>query len=81
MTEMTIHFICRGNAFRSIIAEAYLESLQIAGLKAMSSGTRAAADRAGNLGDYTGTLRLLAEHGIQEFAKASYGELPAKRAP
>jgi protein-tyrosine-phosphatase len=71
---MIIHFICRGNSFRSIIAEAYLRSLQLAGLNAMSSGTTAAAHKARNLDAYTGTLRLLAENGIGEFAKAGYGD-------
>ena len=74
MAEMTIHFICRGNSFRSIIAEAYLKSRQLDGLKVTSSGTNAAADKAGNLAAYNGILRLLAAHGIQEFAKAGYGD-------
>ena len=50
VTEMIVHFICRGNAFRSIIAEAYLNSLKFENLKATSSGTAAAVDRAGNRG-------------------------------
>jgi protein-tyrosine-phosphatase len=74
MAEMIIHFVCRGNSFRSIIAEAYLKSLQIKGLSVISSGTTAAAHKARNLATYTGTLRLLAENGIQEFAKADYGD-------
>ena len=74
MTEMLIHFICRGNSFRSIIAEAYLNSLKFKNLKAISSGTTAAADKARNLRSYTETLRLLSKNGIREFAKASYGD-------
>jgi len=74
VTEMIVHFICRGNAFRSIIAEAYLNSLKFENLKAMSSGTAAAVDRAGNRGAYTETLGLLAKNGIQGFAKTSYGD-------
>jgi protein-tyrosine-phosphatase len=74
MTEMIIHFICRGNSFRSIIAEAYLNSLKFKNLKAMSSGTAAAVERAGNLAAYTETLGLLAKNGIREFAKAGYGD-------
>lgn len=74
MTEMLIHFICRGNSFRSIIAEAYLNSLGFKNLKAISSGTMAAVDRARNLTSYTETLGLLAKNGIREFAKASYGD-------
>jgi protein-tyrosine-phosphatase len=71
---MIFHFICRGNAFRSIIAEAYLNSLKFTNLRAVSSGTAAAVDRARNLAAYTATLELLAKNGIQEFAKAAYGD-------
>jgi protein-tyrosine-phosphatase len=71
---MIVHFICRGNAFRSIIAEAYLNSLMFGNLNAVSSGTAAAVDRAGNLSAYTETLGLLAKNGIREFAKTGYGD-------
>src|SRR5262249_45340476 len=71
---MIIHFICRGNAFRSIIAEAYLNSLGIDDLNVLSSGTAAAVDKAKNLAHYRGTLELLAEHGIRESAKVGYGD-------
>ena len=71
---MIIHFICRGNSFRSIIAEAYLNSLEIKDLKAMSSGTSAASDKARNLVYYGVTLDLLEQHGIRQFAKAGYGD-------
>ncbi len=74
MTVMIIHFICRGNSFRSIIAEAYLNSLKFENMKAVSSGTAAAADRARNLAAYTATLGILAKNGIREFAKADYGD-------
>jgi protein-tyrosine-phosphatase len=69
-----IHFICRGNSFRSIIAEAYLNSLEIKDSRVLSSGTTAASDKAGNLVYYRMTLDLLAKHGIREFAKAGYGD-------
>ena len=71
---MIVHFICRGNAFRSIIAEACLNSLMFGNLKAVSSGTAAAVGRARNLAAYTETLGLLAKNGIREFAKAGYGD-------
>jgi protein-tyrosine-phosphatase len=74
MTEVIIHFICRGNSFRSILAEAYLNSLKIKDLRAMSSGTRASADRPVNLNAYTATLGLLAKKGIRQFAKVDYGD-------
>jgi protein-tyrosine-phosphatase len=71
---MLIHFICRGNSFRSIIAEAYLNSLGIKDLKVLSSGTTAASDKARNLAYYRMTLELLENHGIREFAKPGYGD-------
>jgi protein-tyrosine-phosphatase len=69
-----IHFICRGNSFRSIISEAYLNSLGIKDSGVLSSGTTAASDKAKNLPDYRITLELLERHGIREFAKAGYGD-------
>jgi protein-tyrosine-phosphatase len=71
---MIVHFICRGNAFRSVIAEAYLNSFEFTNLRAVSSGTAAAVDRARNLAAYTATLELLAKNGIRGFAKAGYGD-------
>ena len=71
---MIIHFICRGNSFRSIIAEAYLNSLEIKDLTALSSGTTPDSDKARNLPYYRMTLELLEKHGIREFAKADYGD-------
>jgi protein-tyrosine-phosphatase len=69
-----IHFICRGNSFRSIIAEAYLNSLEIKDSSALSSGTVAALDKVRNLAYYRMTLGLLEKHGIREFAKVGYGD-------
>jgi protein-tyrosine-phosphatase len=74
MIGMVIHFICRGNAFRSIIAEAYLNSLRVAGWSVRSSGTKAALNKASNLVYHRMTLELLGQHGIREFAKAGYGD-------
>jgi protein-tyrosine-phosphatase len=71
---MIIHFICRGNAFRSIIAEAYLESLDLKDLSVLSSGTAATLHKARNLANHRMTLELLEEHGIGGFAKADYGD-------
>jgi protein-tyrosine-phosphatase len=71
---MIIHFICRGNSFRSIIAEAYLNSLEIKDFRVLSSGTSAASDKARNLAYYRMTLDLLEKYGMREFAKAGYGD-------
>jgi protein-tyrosine-phosphatase len=71
---MIIHFICRGNSFRSIIAEAYLNSLEIKDSSVLSSGTVAAMGKVGNLAYYRMTLDLLEQHGIREFAKVGYGD-------
>ena len=74
MTRVIIHFICRGNSFRSIIAEAYLNSLEVKGWSVLSSGTTATLHKARNLVYHRKTLALLEEHGIREFAKADYGD-------
>jgi protein-tyrosine-phosphatase len=71
---MIIHFICRGNAFRSIIAEAYMNSLGLKDLSVVSSGTAATLHKARNLANHRITLKLLEEHGIRGFAKARYGD-------
>jgi protein-tyrosine-phosphatase len=71
---MIVHFICRGNAFRSIIAEAYLNSLEITDVSVMSSGTVANLHKAQNLVSHRLTLELLERHGIRGFAKAGYAD-------
>jgi protein-tyrosine-phosphatase len=74
VTRVIVHFICRGNSFRSIISEACLNSLEIKGLSALSSGSTAALAKTRNLVYYRMTLALLDKHGIREFAKADYGD-------
>jgi len=71
---MIIHFICRGNTFRSIIAEAYVNSLALEDVSALSSGTAATLYKARNLANHKITLELLEEHGIRDFAKVGYGD-------
>lgn len=74
MSCMVIQFICRGNAFRSIIAEAYLNSLMIPGVAAVSSGTVASKYKASNKVNFPKTLSLLQKHGIKEYAKGHYAD-------
>lgn len=71
---MVIQFICRGNAFRSIIAEAYLKSLRIPNLTVVSSGTVASAYKAANLANFPKTLAMLERHGVREYAKTNFAD-------
>lgn len=71
---MTVHFICRGNTFRSVLAEAYLRSLGLPNVQVTSSGTRGEQDKAPNAPKFQLTLQQLEKHGIKQFAKAAHGE-------
>lgn len=71
---MTVHFVCRGNAFRSVIAEAYLKSLNIKGVKVLSSGTVADESKIANKANFQKTRELLRKHGIERFAKNHYAD-------
>ena len=64
-----IHFICRGNAFRSIIAEAYLNSLELYYLSVLSSGTAATLYEARNLANHRMTLELLEDTAYEALLK------------
>ncbi len=76
---MNIHFICRGNVLRSIIAESYLKSLELKNIHAISSGTNI------NWGDqqekeyFNNTLAVLQRHGIKQFAKDVPTQLTQQR--
>jgi|SRR5271168_2959495 len=50
---MIIQFVCRGNTFRSRLAEAYFNSLDIVGWKAISSGVEATKNLNGVICWYT----------------------------
>lgn len=72
---MVIHFICRGNAFRSRIAEAYFNSLEIKDTKAISSGTVAELHSEFNK-PYTKIVKLvLKEHGLLKYCKENWDQL------
>lgn len=69
-----IHFICRGNVFRSIIAEAYFNSLKLPNVAVASSGTVATEYFHSNSVGFPRTLALLKRHGIDGYAKDHYGD-------
>lgn len=71
---MVIQFICRGNAFRSIIAEAYLNSLNIPNMTVLSSGTVASKYKIDNAKNFPKTLSLLDKYNIKKYAKRHYAD-------
>lgn len=76
---MTIHFICRGNIFRSIMAEAYLKSLRLPNLEVSSSGTVADSHRESNRPYQPEIADLLRWRGLADYYKAVPEQLtPAK---
>lgn len=77
---MNIHFICRGNVLRSLIAETYLRSLQLDGVQVTSSGTNVDLGDANERRYFANTMALLKRHGIDQFAKPLPEQLTQKRA-
>lgn len=77
---MVIHFICRGNANRSIIAEAYLNSLGLSDITVISSGTRADFYRVDNEKRIPGIIERLSKHGLSKYAKTIPDQLTQIRA-
>lgn len=67
-------FVCRGNAFRSIIAEAILRSRQLPDVVSLSAGSVAAQFYHQNGNGYEGARKVLAEHGIDNSMKDHYGD-------
>lgn len=78
--NMNVHFICRGNVLRSLIAETYLRSLNLDNISIISSGTNV------DWGDETerlyfaNTLAVLDSHGIKPYVKAIAEQLTQERA-
>ena len=71
----TVLFVCRGNAFRSILADAYLKSKQLPDVKVLSAGTVAAQYYEQNGVDFNAHMAdYAATHGIGEFIKDHYGD-------
>jgi protein-tyrosine-phosphatase len=77
---MLIHFICRGNVLRSLVAETYLNSLQLPDIKAISSGTNVDFSIPSEREYFKNTQDLLERHGILRFAKSLPDQLTEERA-
>lgn len=75
----TVHFVCRGNSFRSRIAEAYLKSLNIKGITVISSGTVAKeySNVNGLLLPYT--KEVLVAHNLLKYDKSKWDQLTPSR--
>lgn len=78
-----VHFICLGNAYRSVMAEAYLkqylESKHIDGIEVVSSGTIANERYAFTRPVAASTLKFLAAKGLKEYAKTDSDQLTPQR--
>ncbi len=77
---MNIHFICRGNVLRSLIAETYLKSLGLTGVLVSSSGTSVDLNDPQEQLFLATTKQVLARHGLAQFAKVRPDQLTQERA-
>lgn len=77
---MKIHFICRGNVLRSLIAETYLRSLQLPNIVVTSSGTNVNLSSAEERQFFANTIALFRVHNIEEHAKDTSHQLTQTRA-
>ncbi len=64
---------------RSLIAETYLNSLQLDGVNTISSGTNVNRDDPQEKEYFANTLAVLKRHGIEEFVKAAPEQLTQDR--
>ena len=69
---MTIHFICKGNTFRSRLAEAYLNSKQLPNIKIISSGIEAEINDCGPITWYA--QRLIQDNNLIPFEKLVWNQ-------
>ncbi|HSE29438.1 MAG TPA: hypothetical protein VLA77_02535 [Candidatus Saccharimonadales bacterium] len=76
---MNIHFICRGNVLRSLIAETYLRSLGVDGVEVISSGTNVNWSDPQEREYFANTLSVLGGHGIKPYAKSNAEQLTQER--
>ena len=76
---MNVHFICRGNVLRSLIAETYLRSLRIDGLNVISSGTNVDWNNPQEREYFFNTLEVLKRHKIDSYVKKVPNQLTQAR--
>lgn len=76
---MTINFICRGNAFRSRMAEAYFNSLRLKGISAISSGTVAKQHSEPNKPYVVIVKSVLKDQGLEDYIKDNWDQLTKER--
>ncbi len=77
---MKVHFICRGNVLRSLIAETYLRSLHIPDVTATSSGTNVDLSSQEERMFFANTIALFKRHNIEQYAKNTSHQLTQERA-
>jgi protein-tyrosine-phosphatase len=77
---MKIHFICRGNVLRSLIAETYLRSLNLPNITASSSGTNVDLTDPTEREYFANTIALFKRHDIAKYAKDTSHQLTQERA-
>lgn len=78
---MKIHYICRGNVVRSLMAQAYTKSLQLPGIEATSSGTMADRhrDKCFTIEHRQSTFALLDRHGLLSFTKSTSDQVSQEK--
>ena len=76
---MKVHFICRGNVLRSLIAETYLRSLQLPSVVTTSSGTDVDLSSEEERAFFANTEDLFRRHAIGQYAKGTSDQLTQER--
>ena len=74
---MIVHFVCAGNTYRSRLAEAYFNSLNIKNYRAISSGTQANKGHHIQISPYTEII--LKNYGIDKYASKHKTQLTQER--
>lgn len=80
LLHTNVHFICRGNVLRSLIAETYLRSLNLDNVSVMSSGTNVNWSDETERQYFANTLAVLDSHGIKSYVKPMSDQLSQERA-